>query len=106
LNGDSGTGGLPVQEDYNLFFNAPPGSAVISGGHSLPGDPLFANPAAQDYRLTNGSPAIGAGLESALPVSIMEDLSGNSRRFGQIDIGAYEFRNPLFLPLVLKNATN
>ena len=106
LNGDSGAGGLPVQEDYNLFFNAPPGSAVISGGHSLIEDPLFFNPTALDYRLTTGSPAIGAGLDSALPASIQSDLAGRSRRFGPIDIGAYEFQCTLFLPLIFRGTVN
>ena len=95
-----------IQEDYNLFFNASPGTAVTSGGHSLTGDPLFIDPAAQDYRLTSGSPAIGAGLDSALPALILNDLSGRLRRIGPIDIGAYESQNPLFLPLILRNATN
>ena len=49
--------------------------ASIPGGVNSPvrafksvgADPLFINPAAQDYRLSLGSPASDAGLDSALP---------------------------------------
>jgi predicted outer membrane repeat protein len=91
-----------LQEDYNLFFNAPTGMGVTSGGHSLTSNPLFVNPGGQDYRLTAFSPAREAGLDSALPASILHDLGGGARRVGNIDIGAYEFQIQLFLPDISK----
>ena len=50
---------------------------------------LFANPAADDYRLKTGSPAINAGTSTQAPAS---DLLGLPRPAGGgVDIGAYEF---------------
>lgn len=51
-------------------------------------DPLFIAPAADDYHLQPGSPAIDAGLN----VGVTTDLEGNPRPHGSgYDIGAYEF---------------
>ena len=91
-----------LQEDYNLFFNAPTGTGVTSGGHSSTSNPLFVNPAGQDYRLQAISPAREAGLDSALPAMILTDLGGGRRRLGNIDQGAFEFQILLFLPTVSK----
>ena len=75
---------------------------VTSGGHSLTSNPLFVNPGGQDYRLQSISPAREAGLDSALPASILTDLGGGARRMGNIDLGAYEFQVLLFLPTISK----
>jgi hypothetical protein len=77
------TGGT-VNLDYNLFFNAP--TTVTIGNHSLTGtNPLFVNPAGEDYRLAVGSPAAGKGLN----LSVATDLDGNPRH-DPPTIGAYE----------------
>ena len=57
-------------------------------------DPLFANPAAEDYHIQAGSPAIDAGLN----VGVTTDLEGTPRpQGGGYDIGAYEFTPALEL---------
>ncbi len=44
-----------------------------------------------DLRLRTGSPAINAGLNSAIPAGITTDLAGNPRvQNGTVDMGAYE----------------
>jgi hypothetical protein len=60
-------------------------------------DPAFADPAAADFRLTAGSPAIDLGVAdgtitypSASPAT---DLAGMTRQNGRVDAGAYEYDN-------------
>ena len=81
----------------------------VAGG--WPGDgnidaaPLFADPAAGNYRLSPGSPCIDAGNNDAVPPEITTDLDGNPRFVddpatddtGQgtppiVDMGAYEYQ--------------
>ena len=70
--GISNTGGT-VYQDYNLLFNAPTSGTVTSGTHSITGtDPLFRNPASDDYHLTAASPAIDAGTNAG----VTTDLDG------------------------------
>jgi hypothetical protein len=61
------------------------------GGANLDTDPLFVDAMNGDYRLTSGSPAVNAGLNSANTTTL--DLAGNPRIDGVIDMGAYEFQN-------------
>lgn len=65
-------------------------------------DPLFVNPANDDYHLQKGSPAIDAGAD----VDLLFDFDGDTRPFGSgYDIGADEFISALyllFLPLILR----
>jgi parallel beta-helix repeat protein len=52
-------------------------------------DQLFTNPAASDYTLRSGSPAINAG--TSLPVDVRDDLAGTLRpQGGSYDVGCYE----------------
>jgi hypothetical protein len=81
--------------DHNLAYTAGGSAAVgapagCSESSELPGrDPLFANPAAYDFRLTAGSPAIDAGIAVS---GLTADLSGASRPAGAaVDLGAYEY---------------
>jgi hypothetical protein len=88
-----------VDSDYNLFFRQGGGPIVSIAGklvpdltswaatsgkdtHSVLGDPIFVNPAADDYRLSSGSPAIDAG----------DPASGTGFPGGRADIGAVEYQ--------------
>ena len=59
-------------------------------------DPLFLDAAAENYRLSAGSPAIDAGINGAVDWST--DLDGNPRivevTTPTVDIGAYEYQPP------------
>jgi hypothetical protein len=78
-------------------------------GGNLWSDPLFVNPAAGNFRLRRGSPAIDAGDNTLLPLHIVTDLEGNPRFIDDpatpntgipggaggpaiTDLGAYEFQ--------------
>jgi len=72
---------------------------VTWGAHNLSGDPKFVNPAAGNYHLALGSPAIDSGTD----VGVMTDLAGLSRPKGKgFDMGAFEFQPPVYLPLILR----
>jgi hypothetical protein len=69
--------------DHNLFY-AP---TTATGTDAVQGDPLFVNKAAGDFRIGQGSAAIGAGAASGAPGV---DYLGTARG-AAIDIGAYEW---------------
>jgi hypothetical protein len=104
-------GGPPtVTMDYNLYYcvagpeasqwawhpNAYTGFAKFvqashNDQHSRFADPRFVNPAASDFHLQSGSPAINAGANLGLPVEGDQDLDGKPRvKAASIDIGCYE----------------
>jgi parallel beta-helix repeat protein len=58
--------------------------------HGLQADPLFVNPAANDFHLTWNSPAIGTATTTYAHLS---DYDGNNI-YGAPGIGAYEFQPP------------
>lgn len=101
--GISQTGGT-LSADYNLLFTTTPtqtaGGALNWGAHNLVNaNPRFVNPAAGDYHLAAGSPAIDAGTN----VGVTLDLDGIARPQGKgYDLGAYEYRSIVYLPLVLR----
>jgi hypothetical protein len=74
------------------------------GGGNLASDPLFVDAAGvdaivgtldDDLRLQAGSPAIDAGLNSAIPAGVSTDLDGHPRiSGGTVDMGAYEAQYP------------
>jgi putative cofactor-binding repeat protein len=86
------TGGKATAS-YNLFWHN--GSDPITGTHAVIADPLLA---ADGYHLGPGSPAIGAGIDAG----VTTDIDGESR-VGAPDIGADEFIQRVYLPLVLRN---
>jgi hypothetical protein len=69
-------------EDYNLI----PGNDG-NGAHDVSAQPQFVNPAANDYRLADGSHGVGAGTDQHGAPST--DIAGNPRTV-PYDIGAYE----------------
>ena len=78
--------------DYNLVVGT--GTGIVKSGfnepHSINGsDPLFVNPAANDFRLLPNSPCIGAGtnLSFRFNVDYKEAVRGATW-----DMGAYEYQ--------------
>ena len=66
----------------------------VDGGGNIDTDPLFVNAAAGNLRLQENSPAIDAGLNSAVPAGVTTDLDGNPRFSGPVvDTGAYEYQH-------------
>ena len=78
-----------VSNDHNLVSSNAYGYFVPGPGTRI-GNPGFVNVAGGDYHLLADSPAIDAGRDSALDASFTIDLDGAARRFGRIDMGAYE----------------
>jgi predicted outer membrane repeat protein len=102
--GISQTGGT-LYADYDLFSTTTPtqtsGGTMNWGSHNLNSNPQFVNPASGDYHLAASSPAIDAGTNAG----VTTDLDGIVRPQGRgYDIGAYEYRFIVYLPLVLRNA--
>jgi hypothetical protein len=76
--------------DHNLIDGFRGTEEEIYGSDAVTGDPLFVNPAAADFHLQPGSPAIDRGSSTEAPTA---DFDGVSRPQGAaIDIGAFERR--------------
>ena len=89
LSADDGNSNMSLAAWQGLGFDA---HSFIATANNL-----FVNPAAHDYRLKAGSPAIDAGRTLA---DVPTDLEGKPRPIGAaFDIGAYEYGTPpqLFL---------
>ncbi|MBN1180349.1 MAG: right-handed parallel beta-helix repeat-containing protein [Anaerolineae bacterium] len=90
--------------DYNdVWGNATnyylPG-ALEPGSHDIQADPLFVNPAQNDYHLREGSPCVDAGMNAVAAV----DMDGDLRPIGLLpDLGADERRLYVYLPLVSRD---
>ncbi|MBN1349028.1 right-handed parallel beta-helix repeat-containing protein [candidate division KSB1 bacterium] len=75
--------------DYNLYFGK--GDTPV-GNHDLYADPMFVEPSKNNYELSDGSPAIDAGVILA---NVMKDINATLRYYGtSYDIGAYEYIPP------------
>ncbi len=75
-----------------------PGQDEYSGAYvnNMDADPLFADPANQDFQLMDDSPCIDSGYEQSEILGIHHlDLAHNPRFSGaRIDMGAFEFQDP------------
>lgn len=81
--------------------------SLLPGPGNLVTNPLFTNPAAGDYTLKRGSPAVDSGNSSLVPADVLVDAAGNPRRVDDpimpdtgvgpapiVDRGAFEFQPP------------
>ncbi len=75
---------------YGNIFNYSGISDQTGINGNISADPVFLDPANNDYRLFTGSPAIGAGDASSIYLPAT-DLDGNRRDInGRLDMGPYE----------------
>jgi hypothetical protein len=77
------------------------GGSIHTGAVNVWGDPAFVDPAAYDYHLLEGSPAMNAGVDAG----VTTDIDGDKRPQGAgYDMGADEYPVPyaMYLPLVLR----
>ncbi|MFB3820085.1 MAG: right-handed parallel beta-helix repeat-containing protein, partial [Candidatus Methylomirabilales bacterium] len=75
----------------NLFGNAREDySGPTAGTEDLSADPLFADPAVGDYRLTAASPCVDAGDNTFAAEGALDLGGGVRRQGGRVDIGAWE----------------
>ena len=76
------------------------GSGDIKDGEIIIGDPDFIDPDHGDYHIGPTSAAKDAGLN----VGVLTDIDGDVRPIGpEVDIGADEAWQALFLPLVMRD---
>ncbi len=84
LSGDFTVSHSIVQGGFSACSNCPGGNGNV--------DPLFVDAANGNLRLQEGSPAIDAGDNTAIPVGVTTDITGADRiQNTTVDIGAYEF---------------
>ncbi|MFJ9080517.1 right-handed parallel beta-helix repeat-containing protein [Streptomyces sp. NPDC102278] len=78
-----------VTYDYNVYFGGK--APEVKGTHDIVAEPKFVNAstgATADFRLRQGSPAIGSGVPFA---AVTTDFTGARRSGGATDRGAYSF---------------
>jgi hypothetical protein len=84
ITGDSNTS--LITGANNLWFGN--GTGPIFLENNVNGDPLFINLDAFDFQLSPGSPAIDAGLDTALGADFTGIFRPQNKNY---DIGAYEY---------------
>jgi len=106
LAGESAS--LPAGNHRNCWYGA--GNAPVWDTTAINANPNFANVAAANFQLQEGSPCVDAGKDVSSVVSL--DLLGASRPQGlAFDIGAFEWISgtvapqwTIHLPLVLRSS--
>lgn len=103
LDGDGTGTGIRVKStptvnlDYNDVYDfATLYNGASAGSNSISADPRFAAPLGGDYSILASSPARSAGTD----IGIYEDILGQERLVGYIDMGAYEIPEPSSLGLL------
>ncbi|WP_299889086.1 fibronectin type III domain-containing protein [uncultured Lacinutrix sp.] len=86
----SGTGfPIAITTSFSVVNNSIVELGMIGGASS---DPLFRDTINNDYTLQASSPAINAGSNASLSVTVVEDLNGNTRIVdATVDMGAFEY---------------
>jgi len=101
LAADFYVGGSGTAEAFHNNYTYMMGTWASEGGN-FDADPLFRDIGLNDYRLSRGSPCIGAGTRAA-PGFPAADIEGRPR--GRADVGAYAFPLPILpaiLPIILE----
>jgi parallel beta-helix repeat protein len=95
----SGCPGAPPTGGTNIcYFQSGDASGSVGHDGNIGADPMFVDPAHDDYRLKPGSPCINAGTNNVVRAGEW-DLDGGPRiQQATADIGAYEAR-PAMTPL-------
>lgn len=75
------------------------GTGTVISNTNVVGDPQFANPSIDDYHIGSNSAARDAGENAG----VSSDIDGEWRFDGHPDIGADEFVEHVYLPLVFKD---
>lgn len=90
--------GSPTLYNNDVWSNGIDYRNIVPGSGDISADPLFVNPAVDDYRLQASSPCIDAGTNMGAPT---EDIEGNPRpidgdgdTIDVTDMGAYEYMPP------------
>ena len=88
--------GVEAAQIYDGFGGVTARNSIIqgldynTGNNNLGFDPLFSDTSTADFSIRSDSPAVNAGINSAV-TNIATDLSGATRiKQGTVDIGAYE----------------
>ncbi|MEP1034362.1 MBG domain-containing protein [Ekhidna sp.] len=83
-------------------------NSIVEGGQQsgTNSDPSFSDVSADDFTLTCASVAIDAGDASGLTLPT-KDIAGNDRENGTIDMGAFEYNDPIYASItaIAKNLT-
>lgn len=96
----TGLGTAPATANFSnsnfrpsMSFTTGAGALIVDGGGNQSAEPLFTNPAAEDFHQLAGSPTIDAGSSDPLLGGL--DFDGDARVLGSApDIGADEFSPP------------